>query len=504
MKILKTIFGRFLFNIIFVILQVAFIAYLITSLSTDYFYVYLASQIISYLIVLILINKMQMPELKIPWIVFILIFPIPGVVSYLFFSRQYFPNRKVKKYLFIKNLLSKYMTKSHTLLNNEYQGQFNYIEKEAELKASSHNHLKYYARGEDIYIDLIEDIKNAKEYIFLEFFIFSKGYMLDELITLLEQKVREGVDVRIIYDDIGSMKHLGMRFNRKMEKKGIKCLKFHPFIPFISTVHNNRDHRKIIVIDGIKAYMGGINIADEYINRINPLGYWKDNGIKIEGEAVDNMIFMFLTNWYVNYKIKDDDYSHFFKSHNKLNDQNYLVPFGDGPKPIYMDYISENVYLNIINNAEKYLYITTPYLIIDYHLTNALKLAAKRGVDVRIVLPSKPDKRIVFWLAQSSYSNLTSAGIKIYQYSPGFIHSKCILTDDDLAIIGTVNFDYRSLIHHFECATLMYKPTIYQDIYQDFMNVIEESKLIDEKEAKIKNPFKLLVILITKFFSPLL
>lgn len=327
--------------------------------------------------------------------------------------------------------------------------------------------------------------------------------MLNEIVDILEQKVNEGLDVRVIYDDIGSIKHLPNNYDKYLEKKGIKCVKFFPFVPIVSTVHNNRDHRKAIIIDGKIAYTGGINISDEYINKTSPFGYWKDNGIRVIGDGVKNFIALFLMTWNCFYKTGDKDYSIYFKESNISNDT-ITLHFGDGPSPMYKDLIGENVYLNIINRSNKYLYITTPYLIVDYNLTNALKNAAKRGVDVRIVVPHIPDKKMIFWITRSNYCDLISAGVKIYEFTPGFIHSKFILSDDDLAIIGTINFDYRSLVHHFECACLLYNAKCYKDMYDDFLNIINVSQLISLEESKKVNRGRRLLVSIIQFFSPLL
>ena len=503
MRFIKSIFGRFIINTLLVIGQVALIAYFISVLSERYIYVFLVTRIIAYLVVVLLVNKKQNPNLKIPWIVFILITPIAGVIGYLAFGKQFFPKRRSKKYLYYENLLNKYLIDDSVKIDDKYVDQSNYLKRVSNFPMTKNNKLKYYSSGEDIYKDLIEDIKNAKEYIFLEFFIFSRGQLLNELLDILKVKVKEGVDVRIIYDDIGSVRNLNIRFNKKVAKMGIKCLKFHPFIPFVSSAHNNRDHRKIIVIDGVICYTGGINIADEYINLVHPFGYWKDNGLKIQGDAVNSMLALFLTTWNANYKEKDQDFDHFFKKHNIQNDV-LVQPFGDGPKPIYNEYIGENAYLNIINSAKKYLYITTPYLIVDYTILNQLKSAAKRGVDVRIIVPHIPDKKIFFWITQSNYRELVESGVKVYEYTPGFIHSKYILVDDEISILGTINFDYRSLVHHFECASLMLNLDIYDNLKNDFINVMNASQEKKIEDVKKVNIFKRLIVLIFDFFSPLL
>ena len=504
MKFFKNLFSRFVFNALLVIGQAAVVALLIFRLSKYFFYIYVAANIFAYLIVLLLVNKKQSANLKLPWIIFILLFPIPGSISYVIFGRQYFPKKRSERYKMVESKTQPFLSVDENIeLPEDVNSEFNYLKTVTNNVPTKYNDLKYYKSGEDLYADLLESIKKAEKYIFIEFFILSKGKMLNEMMGLLELKVQEGLDVRVIYDDIGSMKKLSVNFNRKMEKRGIKCLKFRPFIPIMSGVHNNRDHRKIIVIDGKICYTGGINLADEYINEIHPFGHWKDNGIKVEGSAVDYYLGLFLTTWNTNYRVKDLDYKDFFTPQ-KVSKENIMFTFGDGPAPIYNEHITNNVYLNIINNSKKYLYITTPYLIIDYDLTNALKIASKRGVDVRIITPHIPDKKAVFWITRNSYAELIKAGVKIYEYTPGFIHSKCILCDDYLSILGTVNFDYRSLIHHFECASIMYNVSIYQEMYDDFMETLEKSEEISLEKAKKLNRYNRLFVYLIELFAPLL
>ena len=327
--------------------------------------------------------------------------------------------------------------------------------------------------------------------------------MLDTLINLLEEKVKEGIEVRILYDDIGSMKHLPRKFYKKLIDKGIKCIVFNRYNPVVTVVHNNRDHRKLLIVDGEYGFVGGINIADEYINKIQPFGHWKDNGILLDGEGVKNMVILFLEMWNIFSKTGDEPFEKYIVEQNKENSNGFVQVFGDGPLPLYVDHIGENTYLNIINQSDKYLYITTPYLIVDYNMIHSLCMASLRGVDVRIIVPHIPDKKIVSLITKSSYNELISAGVKIYEYTPGFIHSKMILCDDDVAVIGTINLDYRSFVHHFECACWMYQPDCYKDMVEDFKSTIKESKRITLDDIPKQGIFKRLVVSFLKIFSPL-
>ncbi len=503
MKFFKNIFSRFIINGLLIIIQVAVFIYIMLELSEHYMYIQIFFSVLSYILLLIIINTKTSPTHKIPWLVFIALFPVPGLISCLLFSGQLLP-KGIAKSMHDNNIrLSAYLTYQEIELPIHIDTQYKYIENTSNLPRTIGNDIKYYALGEKMFDDIINDLEHAERYIFLEFFILSKGYMIDKILNILENKAKKGILVRIIYDDIGSMKHLSKRFPKKMAKKNIECIKFSPFIPIISGIHNNRNHRKAIIIDGKIAYTGGINLADEYINKISPFGHWKDNGIKIVGSGVQNYISMFLTTWNT-YKPKADKAFEKYFNIQKVDNDCVSLPFGDGPKPIYEERVGENAYLNIINKSNKYLYITTPYLIVDYSMTNALRNAALRGVDVRIITPHIPDKKIVFWVTRSYYKELIEAGVKIYEYTPGFIHSKMILADDELAVIGTINFDYRSLVHHFESACLIYRSEAYQDMLNDYKETLSKSHEITLEEAQKINKGKGLIIKIIQIFTPML
>ena len=346
----------------------------------------------------------------------------------------------------------------------------------------------------------MEDLKKAKKYIFMEYFIIERGQMWDSILKILEEKARQGLDIRIMYDDIGAMYKLPYNYPNKLKKIGIKCVKFNSFIPIASALHNNRDHRKMTIIDGKVGYVSGLNIADEYINVVQRFGYWKDTGVKIRGKAIESLLLMFLQLYNVQTQ-NMDNYKDYLKDVKPINSKGFVCPFGDGPKYFYSEYVAENVYLNIINNAHDYLWITTPYLIIDSKLTNALCLAAKRGVDVRIITPHIPDKKTIFMLTRSSYRLLKAAGVKIYEYEKGFVHAKQFLVDDDLAIVGTINLDYRSLLHHYECGVLMKGVSCIKDIKADFEDMFKSS--IDMKDYK-QSKFIRLYCAIIKAFTPML
>ena len=334
----------------------------------------------------------------------------------------------------------------------------------------------------------------------MEYYIIEEGKMWNSILTVLKKKVDEGVDVRVIYDDLGCIKTLPYGYDKKLRRLGIKCYKFNRFVPIVSATHNNRDHRKITIIDGKVGFLGGINLADEYINEKVKYGHWKDTGVLIEGKAVDSLVEIFIPVYNAVSRKKED--INLYKNSDHIQTNEYLQVYVSGPRPAYDECVGEDVYLNIINGSNKYLYITTPYLIVDYNITHALELAAKRGVDVKIIVPHIPDKKLVFMMTQQSYEPLLKAGVKIYEYTPGFIHSKTMTSDDKLASIGTMNLDYRSLVHNFECGTYIYNSETVIDMRKDYENVLNDCDEIDIKNCKVKWYVSLFRKLLS-FFAPL-
>ena len=322
-------------------------------------------------------------------------------------------------------------------------------------------------------------------------------------LTILKQKVKEGVEVRFMYDDMGSLTMLPFRYYQKLESYGIKCIAFNHFVPFISAVMNTRDHRKITVIDGNVGFSGGFNLADEYINAKVKYGHWKDTGVMIKGEAVWNLTLMFLTTWNASLNTFED-YDKYHPRHYicpEISPNGYILPYGDSPldnKPV-----GKNVYLNMINQAQKYIYIDTPYLIINDEIKNALCLAVRRGVDVRIITPGIPDKKMVFKVTRSYYEPLVNGGVRIYEYTPGFIHAKNFVCDDKIATVGTINLDYRSLYLHFECGVYMYDVPAIKDIKKDFLKTIAVSKEMTPEDV-VKGRFRGWLEAILRLFAPLL
>lgn len=437
-------------------------------------------QALSVLVVLWLVNKRINPAYKLIWTIVILLFPVFGVLLYLTTGKSRIARKMQREFIHI------YEKREHALLENKetrqrleqinpvISKQSSYIRDYAGFPVYRNSTVEYFSVGEDWFAAYLQELKKAEHFIFMEYFIISKGYMWDTVLEVLEKKAREGVDVRLIYDDIGCLTTLPYKYYRHLERKGIKCAIFNPFRPILNIIQNNRDHRKITVIDGHTAFTGGINLADEYINQKVRFGHWKDAGIMCRGEAVWNFTTMFLQMWAaVTHEpyVFEEYRPHKHHPGSFVND-GFVQPYSD--TPLDDEIVGENVYLNIINNAKKYVYIFTPYLIIDNETMTALCLAAKSGIDIRIVTPGVPDKKMVFLLTQSYYEQLLEAGVRIFEYTPGFIHSKCFVCDDETAVVGTINLDYRSLYLHFENGCWMYKSKAVMQVKEDALRTMEE------------------------------
>ena len=361
----------------------------------------------------------------------------------------------------------------------------------------------YYGDGGKMYLKMLSDLEKAKRYIFLEYYIISDGKMWQSVYEILKRKAKEGLKIRILYDDVGSMKTLPKEISAGGQTDGIECAAFSPVTPFINIVHNNRDHRKIMLIDGEVAYTGGVNIGDEYINKKSPFGKWKDSGVRINGDGVIGFLGIFLSMWAYT-KGECESFSAFLPDRaDGVSDGGYYIPFSTGPKPVYKINTGRGLLLNIINQSRDYLYITTPYLITDHELTHAFINASKRGVDVRIITPGIADKKIVNIMTKSFYPPLVNEGVKIYEYTPGFIHSKCVACDDLFALVGSMNIDYRSLMHNFEDALFMCASEAVIAVKEDILKAESESRRISDGD-KILNPAKKLVRLATGIISPIL
>lgn len=496
--------------ILLIILQIGVTFAFYTWISAYTIYLKVLALFLTFLAVIYIINKRDNPAYKLIWVVLILAAPLVGGLLYIFFAG----NRTRLKFIeeALENHLDtfRYMPsdkenqKEIKELSKSASVQSTYISKAAGYPVYKNTSVKYFPLGEDNFKTLVEELNKAKHYIFMEYFIIKQGKMWDTVLEVLTRKAKEGVDVRLIYDDVGCAMWMPSRFIAEMTASGIKVAPFNPISPVVSLRQNNRDHRKITIIDGHTGFTGGINLADEYINIGSKFGHWKDTGIMLKGEAVWNLTLMFLQTWRMLTK-QEDNYSLYTPMRHKktpVYSDGYVQPYGD--TPVDSEIVGENIYLNMINKAKYYVYITTPYLIIDNEMVTALTLAAKSGIDVRIITPGIPDKKIVYMVTQSYYQELVRAGVKIYQYTPGFIHAKTVIVDDTVATVGTINFDYRSLYLHFECGVWMFNTSTIFEIKEDFKNTLEVCDQVTLEEIKNTSGLKTLGQSLLRLIAPLL
>ncbi len=439
-------------------------------------------RIMGFLIVLFLIKNSKSYSYTLPWIVIILIFPLIGSLLYVIIGRNKMKSKLFKQITTSEKNIPKYLKQDETIRKEiADNSRMRYITDYAKYPVSTNNDVEYYPLGEIAFKEMIKELKKAEKFIFIEYFIIEAGKMWDSILEILKEKVKQGVEVRVMYDDLGCIATLSDFYPNELKKYGIKCVVFNKLSPLSGIIMNNRDHRKILVIDGKVAFSGGINIADEYINEIVKYGHWKDNGIKVVGDAVWSYTVMFLAIWN-SFKKSDTDYEKYKVTFNNKEKKGYVAPYGE--TPLDLDTIGQNIYLNIINQASDYIYICTPYLIIDTNMINSLILAANRGVDVRIIIPGIPDKKIVYSVTKSYAETLIKGGVKVYQYSPGFIHAKTFIADDHISTIGTLNLDYRSLYLHFECGMYLEDVKCIKDIKKDVIETMNQSKELTEKDFK--------------------
>ncbi len=464
-------------------------------------------QWISIAVAIHIISGKDKEAYKLTWVFFILIFPIFGGLLYLFFffqtrSRKFLKRKKeIRHTVRAAQILPSAFTKA-TERNPNYICQMAYLEKYAEFPIYENEGAEYFSPGERFLERLLFDLEKAKNYIFIESFIIEDGEMWDAIFSVLKRKVSEGVDVRILYDDMGCFLRLPRHFSKELRSYGIKCDVFNRFIPFLTAVQNYRDHRKIVVIDGTVAYTGGLNIADEYINKVHPFGHWKDAGVRIEGKSAFCFALMFLRMWMaLGHEEPDLSVYRANETENTEETDGFVQPYAS--EPLDGGNVSEELYMQIISRAKKYVYIETPYLIVDNSMIAALTIAAKSGVDIRIMTPFRWDKRFVHFMTRSYYRELIRAGVKIYEYTPGFIHSKIFVCDDEIATVGTANMDFRSLYLQFECGAFFCGASVVSDVRDDFLKTVPVCKEMTEKDCK-SNAFVRFLQDLFRLLAPLL
>lgn len=469
-------------------------------------YFYILCYITSFACIIKIIASDDNPDYKVPWLLLVLVLPVAGFMIYFMFY-----SRKLKK-KFIKRLNT---LKSHSY-NYDDKELFNELKNEnatvatqakmltniADAHLFTNTKLEYFPLGEDMHKRMLEDLETAEKFIYMEYFIIEEGKFWNSILDVLKRKVANGVEVKVLYDDIGCMMTLPGDYHKTLKSFGIEATPFSRLRGNADSEFNNRSHRKITVIDGKIGYTGGVNIADEYINEIVKFGHWKDTAIRLEGEAVWELTKLFLVDFGINIKkifdIREDLYPNV-----NLSEKGYVVPFGDGPNPLYERRVGKSVIKNMIAGATKYAWMTSPYLIIDNELCTELENAALKGVDVRIIVPHIPDKKLIFSMTRSFYYRLMAAGVKIYEYEPGFIHAKSYLVDGNQAMIGTINLDYRSLVHHFENGVWMYECEAIDALKIDIEDTLNKSIRITDDMLKT-SLLQRFIRAVVRIFAPML
>ncbi len=508
-KIFKKIFSRMALMLLIILIQIAAVITLGVYMVQFWWPFIIEFAIIDIIVFLLIINRKGTADMKLPWVILVLALPFVGALFYVFFANHGLKpkykrivkaaNKKAKQY-FPEDSEDLVKLKNS---DNPYKTPFEYLAHAMKSSPSYGNRVTFYKSGEEWFPHFIEELKSAKEFIFMEFFIIDRGKEWTAIHEVLAQKAKEGVDVRLLYDDIGCAGLLHSVYPQQLKKEGIKCYRFNPFIPLLSGVFNNRDHRKIAVIDFKEAFTGGMNLADEYANDIVRFGYWKDAMIKIEGPAINNLIYLFLSMFDL-CQNKLSDYEKFLTHHYETYEENALVtPFGDGPAPFINQDAGEATFINMIENAKETVYICTPYYIPTENLKSAIIRAGYRGIDVRILLPGIPDKKAVYKLATTYFPELIKAGVKVYTYNEGFNHQKSITIDGQIAFVGTINMDYRSLVHHFECGAIFMHSKAVKDVEDDILDCYAHSELVTKDSIKI-GPIAGLLCAIMKIFAQLL
>lgn len=500
---MKSVLGRIITLVFMVLGELALGVLLFNYLTSKFVFIEVFLHILAVIVVLNIIRTSKHLSSDITWIFLIILFPVPATFVFLLTYFNLFINRTFKSIVNEEKKAVTFLNQDDEVLEDlkkefpTYYQDFMFL-KNSNFPIYYNNNFDYYSPGEKGFPVLLSELKKAKKYIFMEYFIIEEGIMFNSILDILKEKVKEGVECRVMYDDMGSLHTLPKSYANILESYGIKAVTFNKVTPILSTIMNNRDHRKILIIDGKVAFSGGVNLADEYINKKVVHGKWLDNIIRIKGKAVDSMLVTFLTNWNA-LRHEDEDYRNFMVEHREKVKDGFIVPYSE--TPLDFELTAQSVYMDILNRAQDYVYIMTPYLIIDEEMINCLIHTAKKGVDVKIIVPGVADKKIIHDIGESYYDQLIKGGVKIYEYRPGFVHAKVFVSDDISSVVGTINLDYRSLYLHFENAVLLYKSKKIMDIKKDFLNALEDSVEIKHARFSLVKNFLMSVL---RIFASLL
>ncbi len=506
--IIHAVFSRFGLILLMLVAQVLILFSIFQWFQAMIPHIFGGTVVLTSVIVVYLLNNRINPTAKITWLIVILILPVFGVLLFLY-TQSDLGHRVLKEWA------NKMVSDTRTGIRQDERVMERLAEENGGAAALAHymgrsgchpvydkTAVTYFPLGEEKFEEMLKQLEAAQHFIFMEYFIVSEGIMWGRVLEILARKAAAGVDVRVMYDGTCEFALLPHDYPKRLRRLGIKCKIFAPASPFVSTHYNYRDHRKILVIDGQTAFNGGVNLSDEYINQKMKFGHWKDTAVMIKGEAVKSFTLMFLQMWGMDGGKVEFDTFLAYPTLEVRDAKGYVIPYGD--RPLDEDQVGERVYMDMLNRALKYVHIMTPYLILDGEMETALKFAAERGVEVAVLLPGIPDKRIPYALAKTHYASLLESGVKIFEYTPGFVHAKGFVSDDREAVVGTINLDYRSLYHHFECATYMYGTDCIPQIEADFQATLAKCRQVTKETVRHEKWTMKLLGSLMKVAAPLL
>lgn len=505
----RIVFSRTGIILLLIALQAAVFIGMPLYLEEYMTYIYGATTILEVVVLIYIINSEGNPAFKMTWMLCVLAFPIIGTLFYLFVKMQFGSSYMEHRLAKLRIETDPYLQQEPKVLealwaSKSANAQLSYyLSQRLGFPTYRNTEVKYFPLGEYKFKALVEELKKAKKYIFMEYFIVEEGYMWGTILNILRHKAEEGVEVRFMYDGMCAISMLPYDYPNKINRWGIKCKMVNKVKPFLSTTQNNRDHRKICVIDGCVGFTGGINLGDEYINRKERFGHWKDTAVMLKGDAVQSLTMIFLQMWNVDER-KEEDYRRYLtpKTPGLKRELGYVIPYADSP--FDNENVGEEVYFHILNHAKKYVHIMTPYLILDNEMITTLTRAAKSGIEVIIIMPHIPDKWYAFVVAKTYYKELIESGVQIYEYTPGFVHAKVFVADDDTATVGTINLDYRSLYLHFECGTFIYNNSEIDRIERDFQQTLAKCHKVTLIEVKKRSAFTKIAGQVLRLIAPLM
>ena len=506
--LLRLVFSRFFVIALLLVFQILLLAVAYGYLTDRLPILLSVTWLFTVVMILYLFNCSMDSSAKLTWMLVIAILPLVGAL-FLLFTQRNVGHKRTQRLVDEQIRTSRqFLEQPKNVLEQVARDGSGtddlcrYLNRSGCFPLYDHTAVTYFPLGEDKFKVLLEELEKAEKFIFMEYFIIEEGYMWGRILEILTRKAKEGVEIRVMYDGMCEMSTLPVDYSKLLEAVGIKAKAFSPILPLVSSHYNYRDHRKILVIDGKVAFNGGVNLADEYINRIERFGHWKDTAVMLKGPAVKSFTLMFLQMW--NLGAKEPDYESYLPDPEELPQEaeGYVMPYCDCP--LDKDKVGEAVYMDVLNRATDYVHIMTPYLILDGELEMALRFCAQRGVDVKLILPGIPDKKAAYSLAKTHYRSLTDAGVKIYEYTPGFVHAKVFVSDDSKAVVGTINLDYRSLYHHFECATYLYKTDCIPAVEKDFQATLEKCRAVTPETIENEKSSVKITGALLKTISPLM